>query len=130
MFAILGAVFSSFRIYLLIGIAAAAAGLVIYVQHLRLDAATAHAALAVVTAAHQNDMNTINTLQADRAADQAALTAMATAANKLNDNVSSIKDAINAIPEPKTCQDLDARDHAFIGGVRKLVNPGAPNPSH
>ena len=137
MLTILGAVFSSWRIYMLLGLAVAAAALFGYIMYLRADAASAYAALSAAEATINEeksviemDAATITNLQAERAADEAALRSVATSTAQLNASLSSIKDQINAIPEPKTCQLLDPRDRAAVDGVRRLVTPSPADPNH
>ena len=137
MLAILGAVFSSFRIYLLIGTALAAAALFAYVEYLRADAANARAALSTAEATINEATNVINQdaatiddLQKLRALDQKTLVAVQQRTLALAQSEADIKEAINAIPEPKTCQALDPRDRAAIDGVRRLLAaPAAAHPN-
>ena len=62
-------------------------------------------------------------------ANQAALRASAITAENLVYEYAAIKDAINAIPQPKACQALDARDRAVLDSLRRRFHPATPDPN-
>lgn len=137
MITVLGAIFSSFRIYMLIGLTVVALGLFAYIEHLRLEAADARVAVSSAQAtvsetrsALSVDAATIARLQKINTDNQAALRAAAITEGNLVYERAEIRDAIRAIPKPKTCQSLDARDRTAIDGVRRLLGTPAPGPAN
>ena len=136
---ILGGIFSSAKIYLLVGVAFVAVCGLAYIEHLYARAYKAEATLSSAEATINEskavidqDMAAIAELKKINIANQAALRAAALTAENLVYEYAAIKDAINAIPEPKTCQALDARDRAVLDSLRRRLKPtpADPNASH
>ena len=132
----LGAIFSSARIYLYVGIAMVAICGFAYIEHLYVRTYKAEAGLAgaqatisVSNAALATDAGTIKSLQQQSADAQAALVQTAAATEATQDILHKVEEAVAHVPRPKACQSLDARDLAVIAGVRELLAPAA-NPSN
>jgi uncharacterized iron-regulated membrane protein len=130
MLAAIGAIFGSFRIYLYIGLAIVGLLLFAYVEHLKAEAAGAEATVSVQAAALQTDQQSITQLQLARKQDQAALEQAHDAVDQAYAAAQAAQEAINAIPEPKTCNTLDARDRTAIDGVRRIIGSGHPDQHH
>ena len=133
---ILGGIFSSVRIYLLIGLVVAGIALFAYIEHLKNSALKAEAALSSAEATINEskavidqDTAAIAELKKINTANQAALRASAITAENLVYEYAAIKDAINAIPQPKACQALDARDRAVLDSLRRRFHPATPDPN-
>ena len=133
---ILSGIFSSAKIYLLIGVAFIAVCGLAYIEHLYARSYKAEAALSSAEATLNEskavidqDAAAIAELKKINTANQAALRASAITAENLVYEYAAIKDAINAIPQPKTCQALDARDRAVLDGLRRRFHPATPDPN-
>ena len=128
MLALLGSVFSSARIYLYVGLAVAALALFAYVEHLRAETANAHASLATaqatITEARatlDTDNATIVTLQMTNKITQDTLEEAQHQTLAVQQALAQAEKDLANVPEPKTCQSLDARDRAAISGVRGIL---------
>jgi len=128
---VLGAIFSSARIYVILGALALVGAAFGYVMYLRAEASNARSSLASVQATVNEQSSVLEQnrkalvdLQAIRAADESALRQAAKASETITAQLGDIKGAINAIPLPKTCQALDPRDRAAVDGVRRII--GSP----
>lgn len=128
--AALGSIFSSFRIYLYIGIAVAGLLLFAYVQTLRQEVAAAGGTVQVQAAALATNQQTILSLQNARATDQMALGEAYDLAAKTQKALTQAEQEIANAPKDDAKCGLTARDRAAIDGVRGIIGSGATNAHH
>jgi septal ring factor EnvC (AmiA/AmiB activator) len=134
--ALLAGIFSSAKIYILVGFLLVAAAGITYVEHLRYEAAAAAASLAstqatvsVQNAALATSQATIASLRQENADAQAALVQFEGTQQSLDNTVANAKEAISHVAVPKTCQGLDPRDIVTLDGVRGIFGEPAASDS-
>lgn len=126
-FAALGSVFSSFRIWLYLGIAVAGLLLFAYIQTLRRDVAAAGGTVQVQAAALATNQQTIVSLQNARATDQMALGEAYDLAAKTQKALTAAEQEIASAPKDDAKCGLSPRDRAAIDGVRRILGAGGTN---
>lgn len=128
--AALGSVFSSFRIWLYVGIAVAGLLLFAYIQTLRQEVAASGGIIQVQSAALATNQQSIDKLTQERQTDQMALGEAYDLADKTQKALTAAEQEIANAPKDDTKCGLSPRDRAAIDGVRRILGAGASDPHH
>lgn len=128
--AALGSVFSSFRIWLYVGIAVAGLLLFAYIQTLRQEVAASGGIIQVQSAALATNQQSIDKLTQERQTDQMALGEAYDLADKTQKALTAAEQEIANAPKDDAKCGLSPRDRAAIDGVRGIIGSGTSDPHH